>query len=194
MAHLACRRSLKSRQNDAGPRLDNYARYGESPAERSTGARSPNRHHLLRCGVRSEGVSILHRVSAARFLVTGGVHERTVGNIAPERRGSLPKFLHSVCYSSEGIQSVASEGGSARRSAIEAAARSLGGTVESFHFAFGDVDAFTILDLPSNEAAAALGAAVCAGGAARVRTTVLLTPEEVDAALSHEVSYRPPGS
>jgi uncharacterized protein with GYD domain len=66
--------------------------------------------------------------------------------------------------------------------------------VESFHFAFGDVDAFTILDLPNNEAAAALGAAVCAAGAARVHTTVLLTAEEVDAALRHEVSYRPPGS
>ncbi len=106
----------------------------------------------------------------------------------------MPKFLHSVCYSHEGVQSVASQGASARRAAIEEAAQSVGGTVESFHFAFGDVDAFTILDLPSNEAAAALGAAVCATGAARVHTTVLLTPEEMDSALKREVSYRPPGS
>ena len=106
----------------------------------------------------------------------------------------MPKFLHSVNYSSEGINAVASEGGSARRAAIEEAARSLGGTVESFHFALGEVDAFTILDLPSNEAAAALGAAVCAAGAARVRTTVLLTPEEIDAAARQKVDYRAPGS
>ena len=106
----------------------------------------------------------------------------------------MPKFLHSVCYSPEGIKSVTSQGGSVRRTAIEAAAQSLGGTVESFYFAFGDVDVFAILDLPSNEAAAALGAAVCAAGAARVHTTVLLTPEEIDAATRLEISYRPPGS
>jgi hypothetical protein len=35
---------------------------------------------------------------------------------------------------------------------------------------------------------------VNAGGGASVRTVVLLTPEEVDAAAKRSVDYRPPGS
>jgi hypothetical protein len=41
--------------------------------------------------------------------------------------------------------------------------------------------------------AAALALAVSAGGGATVRTTVLLTPKEVDKAAKKQVTYRPPG-
>ena len=71
---------------------------------------------------------------------------------------------------------------------------SVGGRLESFHFAFGDRDAYVIVDLPDNESATAVALTVNATGAATVRTVVLLTPEEVDAAAKRSVDYRPPGA
>lgn len=106
----------------------------------------------------------------------------------------MPKFLLEASYTSEGAKGVQSAGGSARRDAVAAVCTGLGGSLESFHFAFGKTDAYVIVDLPDNEAAAAIGLAVNASGGVAVRTTVLLTPEEVDAAAQRSVDYRPPGS
>ena len=63
----------------------------------------------------------------------------------------------------------------------------------SFYFGFGDRDAYVVVDLPDNEAAAAVALAVNAAGGATVKTTVLLTPEQVDEAAKRSVDYRPPG-
>ena len=76
----------------------------------------------------------------------------------------------------------------------QAAAESVGGTLESFYFAFGDTDVFAVADLPDNAAAAALALSVTAAGGATVRTVVLLTPEEIDAATNQKVQYTPPGA
>jgi uncharacterized protein with GYD domain len=78
--------------------------------------------------------------------------------------------------------------------AARVAVSSLGGTVESFYFAFGEDDAYITVDLPDNVAAAALGVAVCASGMVDVRTIVLLTPEEMDRAAKVKVTYRAPGA
>lgn len=50
-----------------------------------------------------------------------------------------------------------------------------------------------IVDLPDHVASAAASLAVCASGAASVRTVVLMTPEEMDEAAKRTVGYRPPG-
>ena len=105
----------------------------------------------------------------------------------------MPKYLLEVNYTLEGIRGVAEMGGSARKSVASAAARSVGGKVESFYFAFGGTDVFCIADLPDNEAAAALALTVSASGGATVSTRVLLTPDEVDNAINREVKYKPPG-
>jgi uncharacterized protein with GYD domain len=89
---------------------------------------------------------------------------------------------------------VQSAGGSSRRDAVAKVAESVGGSLDSFYFAFGDHDVYTVVDLPDNEAAAAVAITVNAAGGASIRTTVLLTPEEVDAAAERSVDYRPPGS
>ena len=106
----------------------------------------------------------------------------------------MPKYLLSVNYTLEGVRGVLAKGGSARKAAASAAAKSVGGKVDSFYFAFGGTDVYVIADMPSNEVAAALALAVSAGGGATVKTTVLLTPEEMDKAAKSQVSYRPPGS
>jgi uncharacterized protein with GYD domain len=106
----------------------------------------------------------------------------------------VPKFLFMSSFSPEGIKGVQSAGGSARRDAISHLAESMGGKLESYHFAFGNRDAYVIVELPDNESAAALALAANASGAVSVETVALLTPEEVDAAGARSVDYRPPGA
>jgi len=106
----------------------------------------------------------------------------------------MPKFLFEASYTSEGVKGVQSAGGSSRRDAIARLAESAGGQLESFHFAFGDRDAYVIVDLPDNESATAVALTVNSARAATVRTVALLTPEEVDAAAKRSVDYRPPGA
>jgi len=106
----------------------------------------------------------------------------------------MPKYLVEASYTVEGVKGVQSAGGSSRRDAIAAVAQSVGGRLESFYFALGERDVFTVLDLPDNETATAVALTVNASGAVKVRTTVLVTPEEVDAAAKRSVEYRPPGA
>ena len=106
----------------------------------------------------------------------------------------MPKYLLEVNYTLDGIRGVVEKGGSARKAAASAAAKSIGGKVDSFYFAFGGTDVYVVADMPDNESAAALALTVTAGGGASVRTVVLLTPDEVDAATSKNVKYKPPGS
>jgi uncharacterized protein with GYD domain len=106
----------------------------------------------------------------------------------------MAKYLFEASYSLEGVKGVQSAGGSSRRDAIANMAEGVGGKLESFYFAFGDRDAYVVVDLPDNESAAAVALAVNSSGGAEVRTVVLLTPEEVDAAAKRSVDYRPPGS
>lgn len=105
----------------------------------------------------------------------------------------MPKYLLEVSYTLDGVRGVVAKGGTARKAAAQTAAKSLGGKLDAFYFAFGKHDVVTIADLPDNSAAAALALAVTAGGGASVRTVVLLTPDEIDAAADKTVKYTPPG-
>jgi len=106
----------------------------------------------------------------------------------------MPKYLIEASYTPQGVEGVRSNGGTSRRDAVAETAQSLGGQLESFHFAFGDHDAYVIVDLPDNEAAAAVALSVNTAGGATVKTIVLLTPEQVDEAAKRSVDYRPPGN
>jgi uncharacterized protein with GYD domain len=106
----------------------------------------------------------------------------------------MPKYLIEASYTLEGVRGVKDAGGSSRRDAVAKVAESVGGRLESFYFAFGDHDVYTVVDLPDNESAATVALTVNAAGGATVRTVVLLTPEEVDAAAKRSADYRPPGS
>jgi uncharacterized protein with GYD domain len=106
----------------------------------------------------------------------------------------MPKFLIEASYTQEGVKGVQSAGGSARREAVAQVTESVGGQLEAFYFAFGERDAVVIVDLPDNESAAAVALTVNAAGGATTKTSVLLTPEEVDTAAQRSVEYRPPGA
>ena len=105
----------------------------------------------------------------------------------------MPKYMFQANYVGEGVKGLLKEGGSSRRAAVEKGAQSMGGKVEAFYYAFGEVDAYVIVDLPDNAAAAAMALTVSASGAAAVKTVVLMTPEEVDIAVKKTPSYRAPG-
>ena len=105
----------------------------------------------------------------------------------------MAKYLLSVSYTAEGAKGVMKEGGSSRRDSIAKLVADVGGTLEAFYFAFGGDDVYCIGDLPDHETAAALSMTVSASGAAVVKTTVLLTPEQIDQATHRSLAYRPPG-
>ena len=105
----------------------------------------------------------------------------------------MPKYLIQANYVGEGIKGLLKDGGTGRRAAVEKLFSSVGGKVETFYYAFGDTDLFVIADVPDNGTAAALSLTVNAAGAATARITVLLTPEEIDAAAKKTPNYRPPG-
>lgn len=105
----------------------------------------------------------------------------------------MPRYLVNASYSPEGAKGVLKSGGTARVDAVRTAVEGLGGKVHSFDFAFGGDDAIVLVEVDDNVAAAALGLAVNAAGLASVRTTVLLSPAEIDQAAARTVSYTPPG-
>ena len=105
----------------------------------------------------------------------------------------MAKYLFEARYTAEGAKGVAREGGTGRRAAIAKMTESLGGKLETFYYAFGDVDAYVIFDLPDNVTAAAVALAVNQGGGATVKTVLLISPEEMDMAGKKAVDYRPPG-
>jgi uncharacterized protein with GYD domain len=106
---------------------------------------------------------------------------------------SVPKYLIQARYTTEGIQGIVKDSASGRRADVQAAVTGVGGKVEVFYYAFGDDDVVAILDLPNNTKAAALSLSSSGSGAVRVRTTPLLTVEEVDQALEIKLKYRAPG-
>ena len=106
----------------------------------------------------------------------------------------MPKYLFQARYTTEGIQGLVGDSASGRRADVQAAVKALGGKVEAFYYAFGDDDVVTIVDLPDNIKAMALGLTTTGSGAVRVRTTPLLTVEDVDEALEIKTQYRAPGA
>lgn len=105
----------------------------------------------------------------------------------------MPKYLAHASYATEGLKGLLKDGGSKRREVVEQLAKSLGGTMEAFYYAFGDDDLFVIFDLPDNVSATTASLVVNATGAVNAKITVLITPEEIDEATKKSVDYLPPG-
>jgi uncharacterized protein with GYD domain len=109
----------------------------------------------------------------------------------------MPKYLVQASYTGKGLEGLLQEGGSQRRKAVKQAVKAIGGTLETFYYAFGKTDVYFIADYPDNVTAAATSIIGNAAGTSTVTVTVLLTPEEadqaVDLAKEKMAAYRPPG-
>lgn len=82
-----------------------------------------------------------------------------------------------------------------RREAVRTAAESIGGKLHGYWYAFGEQDGYVLIEAPDSVSAAAMLVTVAATGAVSASTTVLLTVEEMLAALgkAKQIAYRPPG-
>lgn len=105
----------------------------------------------------------------------------------------MAKYLLQGSYTVEGLRGVLREGGTQRRAAVAELVQRLGGTLDVFYYAYGGDDFFIIVDMPDSATATAASLGVNATGAVQFKTIVLITPEEVDAAVQKTVIYRPPG-
>ena len=105
----------------------------------------------------------------------------------------MAKYLLQGSYTVEGLRGLLREGGTKRREAVAQLVQALGGTLETFYYAYGGDDFFIIADMPDSATATAASLAVNATGAVQFKTIVLITPEEVDAAVQKTVTYRLPG-
>lgn len=106
----------------------------------------------------------------------------------------MPKYLFQGSYTLEGVRGLVKDGGSKRRAVAQQAIQGLGGKLEAFYFALGKDDIVGIADVPDNVSIAALSLTLASSGAFNARTTVLLTPEEIDQAAKKTVKYTPPGA
>ncbi len=106
----------------------------------------------------------------------------------------MPKYLVHASYSVDGTKGLIQEGGTSRRATVDQLISGMGGKIESFYFTFGDSDVVVIADMPDEEAMTALALAINASGAVTIKTTVLITPEQVDEAAKRTVAYRHPGA
>src|SRR6266536_3492163 len=105
----------------------------------------------------------------------------------------MAKYLLEASYTSEGAKGLLKDGGSKRRQAAEQSIKNAGGRLEAFYFAFGDADAYVIVDAADHATVAAASLAINASGAVHTKTVVLLTPEEIDQATKKTVNYIAPG-
>jgi uncharacterized protein with GYD domain len=105
----------------------------------------------------------------------------------------MAKYLVRASYTAEGARGLMKDGGSKRVAALETVLKSVGAKLDAFYFALGEHDVYTIIDAPDLASVSALALAINASGAVRVSTTVLVTPQEVDAAAKKAVQYTPPG-
>lgn len=105
----------------------------------------------------------------------------------------MKKYLIKASYNANGTKGLIVDGGSKRKSEIQKMLEGMGGKLESFYYAFGEHDAYVIVELPDDISAAAVGLGVNSSGMVSVSTTVLLSPEDIDKASKKSVSYRAPG-
>ena len=105
----------------------------------------------------------------------------------------MASFMVQFSYTEQGMKGLLKEGGAKRREATEKLIKSLGGKMVAYYFAFGDYDGFAIVEGMDNVDSTAVALIVGASGAVKIKTTVLLTPEEVDKAAKKSGNYRAPG-
>ena len=105
----------------------------------------------------------------------------------------MPKYLVEGSYTDEGLKGLIKDKASGRAAAIQKAAQSLGGKMDEIYYTFGDTDVILLLDMPDNATVAAFAITAASTGLVRVKTTPLLTVEDVDHAVGKNVQYSAPG-
>ena len=107
----------------------------------------------------------------------------------------MPRYLIQASYNQSGISDLV-HNPQDRAAVVRTVVERMGGTLESFYYAFGDFDVVAVVELPDNVSAAAMAMAIGAGGALKdYKTTVLMSMDEAIEAMGKAggAGYRPPG-
>jgi uncharacterized protein with GYD domain len=105
----------------------------------------------------------------------------------------MPKYLIQATYTAEGRRGLVKDKASGRKAAVAAAVKAIKGKLEAMYFSFGNDDVVMIVDAPDNASVASIALTAGATGLVNLRTTPLLTIEEVDQAIAMPSKYRAPG-
>jgi uncharacterized protein with GYD domain len=105
----------------------------------------------------------------------------------------MTKYLFEGTYVGAGVTGLLREGGTKRRDALVEALNSVGGSLESFYFAFGETDVLGVFEVPDQTDAAALSLTINSTGSVKVRLRPLMTAEDLDEAAKKTPQYRAPG-
>ena len=105
----------------------------------------------------------------------------------------MAKFMYKVRYSREGVFGTVKEGFVKREGYIREMTSNMGLKLESVYWAYGDEDAYVIVD---GDPAKVLGGALSMNmsGIGKVATVPLLTAKDLDAAIKEMPDYRLPGN
>jgi len=96
----------------------------------------------------------------------------------------VPKYLYLASYTTDAWKGMI-ESPPDRAGAVTKLAESVGGSLDSIFWSFGDFDIVVVADLPDETAAGALSVAVTsAGRVTNLRTHRLITMEEAPALLA----------
>ena len=105
----------------------------------------------------------------------------------------MAKFLIRAKYTQSGLQGAVKEGFAARESYIKGLIKSMGGTTETWYWAYGQDDVLVIVDAEPS-VAIAISIVVNESGAVELSTTPLITSAEMDEAKGKLPAYRAPGA
>lgn len=106
-------------------------------------------------------------------------------------------FLYLGSYPAEGLQGVIADGGTRREADTRAVFEAVGGRVLVYQFAVGsDFDFVIVAEVPDLASALVPPLLASATGTVDVRTTVLVSPSEVDAitATARGIAFRAAGT
>jgi len=106
----------------------------------------------------------------------------------------MPMYLWRASYAADGAKGLLKDGGTKRRDAVKKMVESAGGKLHSFHFALGTDDVVGIAEFPDTATATAMSLVVNASGAVHLHSTLLISPEDLDAAAKKAIKYTPPGA
>lgn len=101
----------------------------------------------------------------------------------------MPFFMHQWVYKDKEVHAMVSSPQD-RSEVVRLATEAFGGTLHQFFFSFGEYDGVAISEFPDNETATAcLMSIIGQGGLKDIVTTVLMTPEESESAMTraHDV-------
>ncbi len=105
----------------------------------------------------------------------------------------MTKYMIQAKYLGDSVKGLLKDGGSVRRDTLEKTIKSMGGKMECMYFALGEDDLFVIADMPDNVTGLALNLGVRAASSFTLKTSVLITPEEMDQVAKKSPTYRGPG-